>query len=209
MGKQWKQCQTLFLGSKITAYGDCSHEIKRHLLLGRKAMTNLDSILRNRDLCHKGLQGSPCGSAGKDSACNAGDLGWIHGLGRAPGEGNSYLLQCTGLENSMDCIVHGVTKSQTQLSDFHFHFPYSQNYVFYSSHIWMWELDHKEGWMTKNWCFQAMVLEKTLESLLDYKDIIPVSHWKYRCWSWSSSTLSTWCKGPTHLKRCWCWEDWR
>ena len=51
MGKQWKQCQTLFLGgSKITADGDCSHEIKRRLFLGRKVMTNLDSILKSRDI---------------------------------------------------------------------------------------------------------------------------------------------------------------
>ena len=50
MGKQWKQCQTNFLGSKITADGDCSHEIKRHLLLGRKVMTNLDSILKSKDI---------------------------------------------------------------------------------------------------------------------------------------------------------------
>ena len=51
MGKQWKQCQTLFFGgSKITADGDCSHEIKRRLLLGRKVMTNLDSILESRDI---------------------------------------------------------------------------------------------------------------------------------------------------------------
>ena len=51
MGKQWKQCQDfIFLGSKITADGDCSHEIKRQLLLGRKPMTNLDSILRSRDI---------------------------------------------------------------------------------------------------------------------------------------------------------------
>ena len=51
MGKQWKQCQTLFLGgSKITEDGDCSHEIKRRLLLGRKVMTNLDNILKNRDI---------------------------------------------------------------------------------------------------------------------------------------------------------------
>ena len=51
MGKQWKQCQTLFLGgSKITADGDCSHEIKRCLLLGRKVMTNLDSIFKSRDI---------------------------------------------------------------------------------------------------------------------------------------------------------------
>ena len=50
MGKQWKQYQTIFLGSKITAHGDCSHEIKRRLLLGRKVMTNLDSILKSRGI---------------------------------------------------------------------------------------------------------------------------------------------------------------
>ena len=50
MGKQWKQCQTIFWGSKITADGDCSHEIKRHLLLGREIMTNLDTILKSRDI---------------------------------------------------------------------------------------------------------------------------------------------------------------
>ena len=50
MGKQWKQCQTVFLDSKITADDDCSHEIKRHLLLGRKVMTNLDSIFKSRDI---------------------------------------------------------------------------------------------------------------------------------------------------------------
>ena len=51
MGKQWKECQTLFFGgSKISAGGDCSHEIKRHLLLGRKVMTHLDSILKSRDI---------------------------------------------------------------------------------------------------------------------------------------------------------------
>ena len=50
MGKQWKQCQTILGGSKITADGDCSHKIKRCLLLGRKVMTNLDSILKSRDI---------------------------------------------------------------------------------------------------------------------------------------------------------------
>ena len=50
MGKQWKQCHFIFLGSKITADGDCSHEIKRCLLLGRKVMTNLDSIFKSRDI---------------------------------------------------------------------------------------------------------------------------------------------------------------
>ena len=63
----------------------------------------------------------PCGSAGKESACNMGDLSLTPGLGRAPGEGKGYPLQYSGLENSMDCIVHGVAKSQTQLSNFHFH----------------------------------------------------------------------------------------
>ena len=65
----------------------------------------------------------PCGSAGKESACSVGDLGSIPGLGRSPGEGKGYPLQYSGLENSMDCIVHGVTKSRTRLSDFHSLFP--------------------------------------------------------------------------------------
>ena len=62
----------------------------------------------------------PCGSAGKESACNAGDLSSIPGWGRSPGEGKGYPLRYSGLENIMDYTVHGVTKSQTQLSDFHF-----------------------------------------------------------------------------------------
>ena len=60
-----------------------------------------------------GSTGFPGGSAGKESACNAGDLGLIPGLGRSPGEGKGYPLQYSGLENSMDCIVHGVTKNWT------------------------------------------------------------------------------------------------
>ena len=80
-----------FLGSKITADGDCSHEIERRLLLGRKVMTDLDSIL--------------------------------------------------------------------------------QSYGFSSSHVWMWELDYKESWALKNWWFWTVVLEKTLESPLDCKEI--------------------------------------
>ena len=63
-------------------------------------------------------KGFPCGSAGKESACNVGDLGSIPGLGRLSGEGEGYPLQYSGLENSMDW-VHGVAKSQTWLSDFH------------------------------------------------------------------------------------------
>ena len=104
MGKQWKQWDFIFLGSKITADGDCSHELKRHLLLGRKVMTNLDSILKSRDY-----------------------------------------------------FVNKVLSSQS--------------YGFSSSHIWLWELGHKEGWMLKNWWF--VVLEKTLESPLDCKEVKP------------------------------------
>ena len=68
------------------------------------------------------LNGFPGRSDGQGSTCNGGDLGSIPGLGRSPGEGNGYPLQCSGLENSMDCTVHRVAKSQTWLSDFHFYF---------------------------------------------------------------------------------------
>ena len=67
--------------------------------------------------------GFPGGSAGKESVCHVGDLGSIPGSGRSPGEGNSYPLQYSGLENPIDGIVHGVAKSETWLSDFHFQFP--------------------------------------------------------------------------------------
>ena len=96
-------------GSKITADGDWNHEIKRHLLLERKAMTNLDSILKSRDI----------------TTANKG--------------------------------------------------PSSQSYGFSSSHVWMWELDHKEGRVLKNWCFWTVVLEKTLESPLFCKQMKPVN----------------------------------
>ena len=65
--------------------------------------------------------GFPGGSSGKESACLAGDVGSIPGLGRFPGEGKGHPLQYSGLENSMDCIVPGVAKSLTRLSKFHFH----------------------------------------------------------------------------------------
>ena len=73
------------------------------------------------------------GSAGKESACNAGDLGSIPGLGRSPEEGIGYTLQYSGMENSMECIVHGVTKSQTQLNDFHIYiyiYIYTHTYIY-------------------------------------------------------------------------------
>ena len=91
----------------------------------------------------------------------------------------------------------------------------SQSYGFSSSHVWMWELDCKESWTLKNWCFWTVVLEKTLESLLDCKEIQSVHpkggsvlgvHWKEWCWSWNSSTLATSWEELTYWKRLWCWE---
>ena len=78
----------------------------------------------------------------------------------------------------------------------------------------MWELDYKENWVLKNWCFWTMVLEKTLESPLTsrrsnqtiLKESVPNIHWKDWCWSWNPKTLATWCEELTHLKRPWCWE---
>ena len=66
------------------------------------------------------VHGFPDSSVGKESACNEGGLGSIPGLERSPGEGKGYPLPCSGLENPMDCIVHGVAKSRTRLSDLHF-----------------------------------------------------------------------------------------
>ena len=73
------------------------------------------------DSTHTPGVGFPCGSAGKESTCNSGDLALTPGLGRSPGEGKGYPLQYSGQENSTYCIVPGVTKSQTGLNDFHIH----------------------------------------------------------------------------------------
>ena len=78
-------------------------------------LLNLLQIYR----CIKTSLGFLCGSAGKESTCSEGNLDSIPALGRSPEEGKGYPLHFSGLENSMDCIVHGVTKSQTQLNDFH------------------------------------------------------------------------------------------
>ena len=91
----------------------------------------------------------------------------------------------------------------------------SQSYGFSSSHVWMWELDYKESWATNNWCLWTVVLEKTLESPLDYKEIQPVHHKGNQSWIFTgrtdaetenSKTLATWCEELTHWKRPWCWE---
>ena len=87
--------------------------------------------------------GFPGGSAGKESTCNARDLGSIPGLRWSPGEENGYPLQYSSLENSMDCIVREITKSWTWLSDFHFHFSedlsiHSSSYCFCNSFRQSW-----------------------------------------------------------------------
>ena len=93
--------------------------------------------------------------------------------------------------------------------------PYSRGYGFSSGHVWIWELDYKESWVPKNWCFWTVMLERTLESPLDCKEIQPVHpkrksvlsvHWKDWCWSWNSDTLAIWWEGLTHWKRPWFWE---
>ena len=97
--------------------------------------------------------------------------------------------------------------------------PSSQGYGFSSSHVWMWQLNCKGNWALKNWCFWTVVLEKTLESPWDCKEIQPIHHkgrrsvlgihWKDWCSSWNSSTLATGCEELTHWKRPWCaGKDW-
>ena len=81
-------------------------------------------------------KGFPCGSAGKESTCNVGDLGFIPGLERSPGKGKGYPLQYSGLENSMDCIVHGVAKSQTtERLSLHFTTYYKVSWRCHSKHL--------------------------------------------------------------------------
>ena len=92
--------------------------------------------------------------------------------------------------------------------------PSSQGYGFSSGHVWMWELDNKESWAPRNWCFWTVVLEKTWESLglqgdpsrpSQRRSVLGV-HWKDWCWSWNSNTLAAWWEELTHWKRPWCWE---
>ena len=81
--------------------------------------------------------------------------------------------------------------------------PSSQSYGFSSSHIQMWELDYKESWLPKNWCFWTVVLEKTYweslglqgdQTIQFYRKLVLNIHWKDWCWSWISNNLATWCK---------------
>ena len=88
---------------------------------------------------------------------------------------------------------------------------------FFSSHVWMWELDHKESWVPKNWCFWTVMLEKTLESPLDCKEIKPVNPKGNQPWIFIGRTdaevevpiQATWYEELTHWKKLWCWERFR
>ena len=91
----------------------------------------------------------------------------------------------------------------------------TQGYGFSCGHVWMWELDCEESWMPKNWWFGTVVLEKTLESPLDSKEIQIVQPKWNQSWIFigrtdaeaeTPNTLATWCEELTHLKRPWCWE---
>jgi len=91
--------------------------------------------------------------------------------------------------------------------------PYSQSYGFSSSQVLVWELGHKEGWVPNNWWFWIVVLEKTLESPLNFKEIIPVNPKGNKPWilirrtdAEAPKSLSTWWEELTLLKRSWCWE---
>ena len=109
-------------------------------------------------------------------------------------------------------VIHGVTKSQTRLSDWT---ELNWTNGFSSSQVWMWELDYKESWALKNWCFWTVVLGKTLESPLDCKEIQPVHPKGNQSWIFigrtdakaeNSNTLATGYKELTHWKKPWCWE---
>ena len=92
--------------------------------------------------------------------------------------------------------------------------PSSQGYGFSSTHVWMWELDYKESWVLKNWCFWTVVGEDSWESLglqgdptsPSWRKSVLNIHWKDWCWSWNSNTLATWCEELSHLIIPWCWE---
>ena len=90
---------------------------------------------------------------------------------------------------------------------------YGQSHGFSNSHVWMWDLDHKERWTPNNWCFHSVVLEKTLERPLGRKQIKPVNPKGNQPWiftgrivAWSPNTLATWCEEPTHWKKPSCWD---
>ena len=112
----------------------------------------------------------PCSSAGKESTRNVGDLGLIPGLGRSPGEGKGYPLQYSGLENSMDRIVHGVAKSRTGMSNFHF---------CHTSPI-PWTVVHQKGYkfhFPDSQCWWAKLENRGKEMVQSFNTLVNI--WKY------------------------------
>ena len=142
--------------------------------------------------------GFPDSSAGREPSCNVGDLGSIPGLGRVPREGKGYPLQYSGLENSMDCIVHGVAKSRTWLSDFHFPFlsfpdpvPSTQGYRRADSYPILEELPGSTS------CFQpAFDLgcqgRSAFFGASRIQDAIVLPHHLMRCWMGSCRFEVVW-----------------
>ena len=122
--RAWKHSVCCYIiSSNVCQFGFSeTHSIIRHFPLWFHGALCIDCRSAScwSVIAFTALLGFPCGSAGKESACNAGDLGSIPGLGRSPGEEKGCPLQYSGLENSRDCIVHGVLKSWTRLSAFHF-----------------------------------------------------------------------------------------
>ena len=178
MGKQW---ETLFLGggSKIAADGDCSHEINRHLFLGRKSMTNLDSILKSRDITLP-TKVHLVKWKWSHSDVRLFATPWTIACQVPPSMEFSRQEYWSGLPfPSPDLPDQGLNLGLPHGRQTLYHLSHqlspSQSYGFSSSHIWMWGLNHKESWVLKNWCFWTVVLEKTLESPLDCKEIKPVN----------------------------------
>ena len=143
----------IFLGSKITADGDCSHEIKKRLFLGKEVMTNLDSIGEGN--------GNPLQCSCLEN----------------PRNGGAFWAAVYGVAQSRTRL-RWLSSSRQHIKKQRHYFvnkgPSSQSYGFSSSHVWMWELDYKESRVQKDWCFWTVVLEKTLESPLVCKEIQPV-----------------------------------
>ena len=123
------------------------------------------------------LQGFPCGSVGNEPACNAGDLDSIPGLGRSLGEGKGYPLQYPGLENSMNCIVHGVTNSRTRLSDFHFTEPLLPKEIQgeVPESLWSRFLQVVRAAYTCLKCVSPCMRAKLLRSCLTFCDLVDCS----------------------------------
>ena len=127
--------------------------------------------------------GFPGGLAGKESAHNMGDLGSIPGLGRSPGEGNGYPLPYSGLKNSMDCIVHGVTKSQTRLRDFHLTSLHLS--------IWIWFVDQLSVFLLRGSFSFGFLAEVWIVRLWgpDFWTVETWLYWTFLCTEWLDKTV--------------------